>query len=1311
MNQLGLGVTVALRDAFSAKARTVGRGFSNLDDIAYRSARGISRSADLIEADVFRIAQTFAAGFAVLGAVGFPIKKAAEFNHAMGEVASIADYATTNLEALRKEVLRQSYVYPTSMMQQIETVYQTISSGFTETSVALRVAEAATRLGVTTLTSTPQALRALTGVLNAYSKQYKEAGSSVVEQLDIVEAKLFETVRWGRIRMDELGKYVGYGASASAIAGINMDDMLASVSAMTLGSLSPEQAFQYYRQLVIGTVKPTRQAEGIAEKYGINMGKDAITNEFGGDWSLWLKNAYEVIAVQNNNLKDFARLLSGRQAFAGAATLINMWEKFTEAREGISNPYTVDEFGQVITSQERAMRLLEKKLSYQWQQFTGAVESIMAVLGNVGEQFLAPIVGQINDFLGVLMTFVDNHPIIQKAFFGIGTTLALSILTFAALQVKILRGSKAWLTLQTAAQNTRFSLLGMNLTAGQTIKTFAGMFALFVGGAWLIRKAYQTNYHGFADTVNKYMGVFNALGAATRDGRFYDLDKTIWDSLSPAQQRLYEGLTQWRYRITTFWEGLQAGFGAFFTGFGETLRKAADAVIGWVSRISPETAERMQAWVESFYNIKDSDVERWRQIGRILGQAVGFITLIGTAMLGWTAIAGALRLSFRLAFAPLFGVKKLLWDLPRRLFGRSGRSARLGGASTARTAEALMAGGGGGFGMDDAAMMGLVGADVAGMAGRGRKGRGPGLGMQNRSYRSDRRMERGLRRFLSRSTPRGVRYDRRAMSMRDASGRFTADSNAGRIARTQGALHRAPSQMREASSRMSRRATASILGLQALLMNPRGALSGAKKLGANILKGLRSALNPSNFRGLSNVFKVSFVKRVVRFARLIPSPYTKAFALVGLAILGIASKWDSITQYMRAHMPTWYAMFSGLGNFVKGIWSDLASRFKEAIQQDIEDVARLKEAFVGLNGYLKESWIGKFRANVKQYMRDAADGGDTVAKLWQQFGHAIRDATGIPGDEEDQRRDDALHMGVDGPRLVSGMTGLTSAEVAGLIQGIEAKGSTLNDQMLAAHARNYMQDQYGMTRLTRLERDQLRANNLSGSLPFDPTRMGSMDLTQIPEFMLREMGANASEFLASEANKSLLRDSDAVTGGRRLWALLEAGQAKIARHLELNGASAGVDIEPDTMEDVWNPNDLENPVRDGVIAGMRETARPISPYASDEYKALWDVAVKGNYERLYEGMSQSFKETLAAPSVASAEAEARRAEDRKNQQGRVEALWNEMKEGIGQIGSMGGDVILYDETVGRVIRRANENHQSDHAPRAVRGTPAGTFNN
>lgn len=671
MNQLSLGITVALRDAFSSRARRVSRGFSSLDDTAYRAGRGIAHSAGMIQEQIFNITRTLAASAAILGTVAWPTKKAMEFGAAVAEIATIADYANTNMKEVEETLIRQSFRFPTTPIQQAETAYQTISSGFTEsTQAALTVVEEATALAVTTRTESDKALRALTGVLNAYSMTADKASH--------VADKMFETIRYGRIRMDELGKYVGYGASSAAIGGVKMEDMLATAATMTLGSLSPEQVFQYYRQLVIGTMRPTRIAERVGEKFGIDFGKDAIA-AVGGNWSEWLLNSYDAIMEKGGDMADFARLLSGRQAFAGAATYINLRKKAQEIREGIDNNTSFDEWGVRVTSRQRALSIQSKELSYQLKRLISGWDGVLTVMGKVSKNVLQPVVSGLASATGWILKLVQAVPMVSSAILGLATASGLATLVFAFQQISKMRGGKDLKKIADAAKVTQIRFGGMTLTLATFVKTLTGTMLILGGVAYMMHKAWDENWGGLNDKVRNFMVLTRSLAHALTNmkGKWGEIPKPLYDQMKQlGLLDTFKTLFKIGYRLRAAMEGFAMGFKTFFIDVAvfavETLEK-------WANTLEPHlgfVADKLRAaatWVREL-NLDDTAVGTWRSVAYWVGRVAGFAALLLGVTFGAKAGFLAVMAIIKTMFSPFMlaykAAKLAFWTVPGKAIGK-----------------------------------------------------------------------------------------------------------------------------------------------------------------------------------------------------------------------------------------------------------------------------------------------------------------------------------------------------------------------------------------------------------------------------------------------------------------------------------------------------------------------------------------------------------------------------------------------------------------------------------------------------------------
>ena len=668
-NQLSLGIVVALRDAFSAKARSVEHRMRSLEDTAYRSTRGIRRAIGNVELGFMDAARAIAAGAAVLGTVVFPIVEAAKFSAALSEIAGIADRASFSLGKVRDALLDQSLMFPSTPLQQAEAAYQAVSSGFLNTAEAVTVTAEATKFGVTTLTETSVALRGLTGLVNAYSDALNNARrqGTFDEFIGQAGAKLFQAVRFGRLRGEDVGKYIGYVASAASVGGLTMDDMLATWTGMTLGSLSPEQSAQYFRQLVIGTIKPTRQAENVAREYkGLELGKAAIDRR-GGSWSRWLFDTYDLMFEQNKGdesktLRDFARLLSGRQAFAGAATLLKQRFRIDPkmaGEEAFANAMAKDQVmgddGILRTMAGDALRIRMKELDYQWSRLTSATHAFFMVLGDGTKKAVTPFVRALANIVGYSMEIIRTVPLVTTVIQGLVAAAGIAMVTFGFLQIKWILGSSAVKELVGHINIFQHRLLGINLTSKNLIPSLAGFFTVITLGTLLVKKAFQENLFGMQDKLRDFKLMLMGVGEAFANERsgFGYITSSTWDQMNEALKRRTVTMYLLLFRTREAARGVADGFRAFYVWLLQATFKGLDFV---EKVLGPLAGPGVQAIREFFTGLSRTQMSSWRQLGFSVGKilssllAVFAVTKlwnggIMVAVGGWKLLAGAIRLA------------------------------------------------------------------------------------------------------------------------------------------------------------------------------------------------------------------------------------------------------------------------------------------------------------------------------------------------------------------------------------------------------------------------------------------------------------------------------------------------------------------------------------------------------------------------------------------------------------------------------------------------------------------------------------------
>ena len=108
------------------------------------------------------------------------------------------------------------------------------------------------------------AVDGLTSVINAYGRDTTNAS-------DVANA-FFSAQQKGKTTVSELAANIGKVAPVAKSAGIGFKELLATMSTLTLGGLSTDEATTSLRSTISALVKPTKEAEKVLKSLGVPVG-------------------------------------------------------------------------------------------------------------------------------------------------------------------------------------------------------------------------------------------------------------------------------------------------------------------------------------------------------------------------------------------------------------------------------------------------------------------------------------------------------------------------------------------------------------------------------------------------------------------------------------------------------------------------------------------------------------------------------------------------------------------------------------------------------------------------------------------------------------------------------------------------------------------------------------------------------------------------------------------------------------------------------------------------------------------------------
>ena len=219
-----------------------------------------------------------AAGLAVTGTVG-----KASFDAAKGlddqqrKLATLTTGSAQLTSAIQSLVSEQGYL--TNSTEAASAAYEILSSGYSKQSDVLSILKASTLGAVGGFSDIKTVADAATTILNSF-------GLSADKTDQIIDG-MIQTQNDGKIVVSQYADQIAKVASIAAAAGLSVEEMNASVGAITATGVKADSAMSGLRQALINVIKPTDQARDLAKQIGLQFNLAAIQTK---GWAGFLKD-------------------------------------------------------------------------------------------------------------------------------------------------------------------------------------------------------------------------------------------------------------------------------------------------------------------------------------------------------------------------------------------------------------------------------------------------------------------------------------------------------------------------------------------------------------------------------------------------------------------------------------------------------------------------------------------------------------------------------------------------------------------------------------------------------------------------------------------------------------------------------------------------------------------------------------------------------------------------------------------------------------------------------------------------------------
>lgn len=245
----------------------------SINDLAGEIGEAVGGFAQRVRSAVFSVEALVASAGVAAGAKA-AVSAAADFETQLANVDTLLDDSSVSVERYREQLLELSGRSTKDLADLTQGLYQTISAGIPAVEGAggaLSVLDTAQRAATAGLSTTEQAVTALTTVLNVYGA---EAGS-----VTDISDKLLLTVNRGVTTFPELASSLGQVLSVAKGFGVGFDEVLGIVTALTKAGFSTSEAVTSLRQALVSAARPPKQVADAAKEMGVELGITALRSK------------------------------------------------------------------------------------------------------------------------------------------------------------------------------------------------------------------------------------------------------------------------------------------------------------------------------------------------------------------------------------------------------------------------------------------------------------------------------------------------------------------------------------------------------------------------------------------------------------------------------------------------------------------------------------------------------------------------------------------------------------------------------------------------------------------------------------------------------------------------------------------------------------------------------------------------------------------------------------------------------------------------------------------------------------------------
>jgi len=368
---------VKFLDSVRAKAQQATKGFQSFAI----AMTGINQSMQIFGTVSRRASQ----------AIDATVGSAVNLQKSVAEITTLLDDGSQSMGFFTDEILEQQEQFGTDQTELAKAYYQALSSGAVDAATSTDLLTFAQKLAVGGVTDLAVATDGLTTLLNSY-------GISAEQSARVTDA-LFIGMRAGKTTVDALSASLGMAAPLAAATGVSMEELVASVSAITTGGVETAMAVTQVRSAMVGLSKQTGDLREVLDRLNISSIQNAISQDG------MVTTLRRIIGQTDGTTESLTKLFGRIEAVNAVLALTSgsIGNKFNDIMEDMGA--SAENMGQVT---EDAFAKIAQTADFRLGVLRGRFESAMTRIGSVLLEFAVPAIEVLIDAMEMTIDVVKR---------------------------------------------------------------------------------------------------------------------------------------------------------------------------------------------------------------------------------------------------------------------------------------------------------------------------------------------------------------------------------------------------------------------------------------------------------------------------------------------------------------------------------------------------------------------------------------------------------------------------------------------------------------------------------------------------------------------------------------------------------------------------------------------------------------------------------------------------------------------------------------------------------------------------------------